>query len=333
MSSRTPVRDDWSAPRDLIGLLVTRLSHGLPQAAPRPDHGPYLASRCYDVAPAPAGLKPNGDGNMWRKGPCRPRLTVMRRRRQTVDHLRLRFPPPSAAHGNGRPRACHALRAFRSFPEALGFLRQPLLQPANSQFEEYRNAFALHWWRTAFPRNPPDRTPPATLRPPARLWEERRFVPLDRRFSELYARLQVGGVQFHAACRSKSSIGLAGPCRYPRAAAPTGGWRGGARGASGARRRCLRARRRLAGHEKSRRRGDRRFQARKDQRAGCGIGRRRLRANECQPVVDHGAGSHWRRPGHGPEPGGGSGHPSQPFAHGPTHGRAFGRQRQRRAGH
>ena len=87
----------------------------------------------------------------------------MRRRRQTVDHLRLRFPPPSAAHGNGRPRACHALRAFRSFPEALGFLRQPLLQPANSQFEEYRNAFALHWWRTAFPRNPPDRTPLATL--------------------------------------------------------------------------------------------------------------------------------------------------------------------------
>jgi hypothetical protein len=72
MSSRTPVRDDWSAPRDLSASLVTRLAHGLPQAAPQPDHGPYLASRCYDVTPAPAGLKPISDGMGGAKDPVDP---------------------------------------------------------------------------------------------------------------------------------------------------------------------------------------------------------------------------------------------------------------------
>ena len=56
-----------------FGPLATRFAPWLPiKPAARPDHGPYLASRCYDVAPALARLEPASGGIRGAKDPVGP---------------------------------------------------------------------------------------------------------------------------------------------------------------------------------------------------------------------------------------------------------------------
>jgi hypothetical protein len=128
---------------------------GCPQSPWRPDHGPCLASRCYDVASVLAGPKPDSGGSRRREVPCRTRLTVLRRGRQTValsacPSLRLW---PSMAMGD-RGLALPS-RAFRIFPGAFGFLRWRLPHPARSQHRGYMTRPRMHAERVAFPHYPP----------------------------------------------------------------------------------------------------------------------------------------------------------------------------------
>lgn len=75
MSNHPPVRDVWSAPRDLSAprpryRLQSHPRVGSPEPAPRPDHGPYLSSRCYDAALALAKLEPVSGGISGAKHPA-----------------------------------------------------------------------------------------------------------------------------------------------------------------------------------------------------------------------------------------------------------------------
>lgn len=70
MSSLTPVRDVWSAPRDLSAPLVALRLAVAYELVPRPDHGPYFSSRCYDAALALAGLEPISDEIGGTKNPA-----------------------------------------------------------------------------------------------------------------------------------------------------------------------------------------------------------------------------------------------------------------------
>ena len=161
MSSLTPVRDVWSAPRDLSAPSVALCLMVAHETAQRPDHGPYFTSRCYDVAPALAGLKPVSDGISGAKDPAG---SASRYCGDTARpwYLRVyfsrRLEPPMALDDLGLALPS---RALRSFPGDFGFLRRPLPQPANSQVPEYRNAYAAHPPHRAYPRNPPtpEKTP------------------------------------------------------------------------------------------------------------------------------------------------------------------------------
>lgn len=125
----TPVRDDWSAPRDLS---VSGSRAGLEG---RPSSGCvswpmalYLASRCYDGVPALAGLVPQSADEIGAREPHRLRQTALRRYRQAVA--------PCTANPSAFSRpwlwttsGCLALRAFRTASCAFRFLFQHRPQP------------------------------------------------------------------------------------------------------------------------------------------------------------------------------------------------------------
>ena len=134
--------------------------HSLQQAVshrsvPRPDHGPYLSSRCYDVAPALARLGPISSGISGAKHPAGSTSRYCGDPRQTVVlrvNLSRCLQPPMAMDDLGLALPS---RDVRSFPGTFGFLRRSLPQPANSRTQDYSNAVVLQPPREAFPRNPP----------------------------------------------------------------------------------------------------------------------------------------------------------------------------------
>ncbi len=126
----TPVRDDWSAPRDLS---VSGSRAGLEG---RPSSGSvswpmalYLASRCYDGVPALAGLVPqSADETMVREAPPAPPDGTSA---TPIGRGPLHQLNPSAF---SRPwlwttSGCLALRAFRTASYAFRFLFQHCPQP------------------------------------------------------------------------------------------------------------------------------------------------------------------------------------------------------------
>jgi len=113
MSSRTPVRDDWSAPRDLSASW----SRATPMVSHKQRRDLTTALILRRVAttwlsPWPGLSRQRWDA--WRKGPCRFRLTVLRRPRQTVAlcvYSSRRLEPPLARDDIGpalpyEPSAC-----------------------------------------------------------------------------------------------------------------------------------------------------------------------------------------------------------------------------------
>ena len=128
MSSLTPVRDDWSAPRDLSVSGSRAHLYGCPQSGRRnPGLGP-LFSVAWLRRGSNLGQVGTGDQrlSLQHREPYRPHPTALRRTRQAVAHsasLPLRLQPPLAGATLGLP-CPHELR------DHLGDLR--VLPPALS---------------------------------------------------------------------------------------------------------------------------------------------------------------------------------------------------------
>src|SRR5262245_38178742 len=136
MSSLTPVRDDHLGAARPFGLWTTRSASWFPAKRRRdPGLGPLFnvawlrrdpnlgqietgvrrferaAQRAPSTLPHGIAAKPTGRGT-----------------------LRLLTPPPSAAHGCGRPWACLAHMSFRIISSALGVLLRHLLDCSSDTF-------------------------------------------------------------------------------------------------------------------------------------------------------------------------------------------------------
>jgi hypothetical protein len=156
MSSLTPVRDDWSASRDLS---VSGSRAGLEG---RPSSGSVswpmalcLASRCYDGVPALAGPVPqSADETTAREAPPAPPdgTSATPIGRGPLHHWSL---PPLAAHGCGRPRAALPREFSEPPPMPSDFSSSTVRNPVRSQVRSYMSTAGRERRGEAYPHNPP----------------------------------------------------------------------------------------------------------------------------------------------------------------------------------